>query len=140
MENKIKTFEDACTALDISTDIPDVQFLPVRYRKAVVAFFMLIVIAQALNEGWKPDWGNFTQLKWFPWWYFNSNGKEPVIAPVGLSVDQSRVSMGMGSILVFKNAELAGYAGKQFKNLYKDLMFLPAVRKSNKSKTKKSKS
>lgn len=142
MENKIKTFEDACQALNISNDVPDVQFLPTRYRKAVISFFMLIIITQALNDGWKPDWSDFTELKWFPWWYINPNGKESLATPVGISADHSRASMGMGAVLCLKNDELASYAGKQFKDLYQDIMFLPQARipKSTKSKTKTAKS
>ena len=75
MQHKIKTFEDACTALglDPKTCLPDVSGMPEHHRKAIVANAKLTIIAEALNEGWKPDWNNGEWDKWYPWFDMRSS-------------------------------------------------------------------
>ena len=110
---KIKTFEAACKALglDPKTAIPDFSCYPVEDHAAMIAHCKLIIIARALNGGWKPDWSDSSQYKYFP--YFNMNS--------GLSYGcgcNDRCSS-VGSRLCFQNSELAKYAGTQFADLYK---------------------
>lgn len=55
MKNNIKTFDDACHVLNLDpSTLPVVTGLPARHQKAITAHFKLIIIAEALNEGWKP--------------------------------------------------------------------------------------
>src|SRR6478736_5653014 len=54
---RVKTFEDACELLSHDgtvTGTPD-----------EVAYKQLKVIAEALNEGWTPDWEG-DEYKWYP--------------------------------------------------------------------------
>ena len=51
---KVKTFEDACNVLGISTDLPDCSALPGDNRH-IDAYYQLVTIAKALNDGWEPD-------------------------------------------------------------------------------------
>lgn len=114
--DRIKTFEDACketgiypTELSISgTGTTDDDI------KAVAAFHKLTIIAKALNEGWKPNWSDSSEYKYYPW--FNlENGF--VFYDYVYYYRYSSV----GSRLCFKSSELATYAGKQFIDLYKEL-------------------
>lgn len=114
--DRIKTFEDACketgifpTELTVTgTGITD------DHMKGIAAFHKLTIIAKALNEGWKPDWKNSSEYKYYP--YFDmENGF--VFVDFGCSRQRSLV----GSRLCFKSSELATYAGKQFLDLYKEL-------------------
>ena len=117
---KIKTFEDACTALKINPALlPDVSLLPEGDRKHVIANYKLIKIAEALNEGWKPDWKNWDELKYYPWFRMDT--------PSGFGFSYSFCAYSftasiVGSRLCFKSRELAEYAGKQFEAIYNDYL------------------
>jgi len=110
---KIKSFEAACKALGIEPILPEVSGLSKDHQKAIVAHYKLVIIAQALNEGWKPDWKNDNEWKYYPW-FDMENGFSYIY--FGRRFTCSRV----GSRLCFKSSELARYAGTQFLKLYKD--------------------
>lgn len=104
--DRIKTFEDACEVLGISQI----------YGAQLHAVDKLKLIAEALNEGWTPDWQNSSQYKYTP--YFRHNGTAFVY--YGFNCWGSFA--GVGSRLCFKNSELAIYAGKQFIDLYNEFL------------------
>ena len=62
----VKTFEDA-RKLTGRPDVPDFSNLPTDMRKHFEAQYKMIVIAEALNEGWIPDWDNYNEYKYYPW-------------------------------------------------------------------------
>lgn len=118
---KIKTFEDACKALKLDPKkLPKVIGLPALHKKSIIAYYKLVIIAQALNEGWKPNWSDGMELKYYPWFWFNKAGS-------GFSHYDyvgSGASASVGSRLCYKSSEIAEYAGKQFKNLYEEYHLL----------------
>lgn len=63
--DRVKSFEDACQVLGISTNVPEVKGLPRKHQKAIIANYKLIVIAEALNEGWKPNWQDSDEYKYY---------------------------------------------------------------------------
>lgn len=68
MRHKIKTFEGACKALKLkATALPNVSALPKKHQKALIAHYKLVIISEALNAGWQPDWSNWNEYKYFPW-------------------------------------------------------------------------
>ena len=70
---KIKTFEDACKKLGITPKaLPDVKTLPKQHIKAIVAHYKLVIIAEALNDGWKPNWKDSSEWKYYPWFDMSS--------------------------------------------------------------------
>lgn len=111
----IKTFEAACKKLklDPAKVLPKVSGMPKHHQDAIVAHAKLVIIAEALNEGWKPDWTNSDQYKYYPWFDMESGSG----LSFGGCVCDDSVS-GVGSRLCFKTKELAEYAGKQFVLLY----------------------
>ncbi|MCQ9638645.1 hypothetical protein MP478_04525 [Chryseobacterium sp. WG14] len=116
---KVKSFEDACQILGIEPNIPQVEMLPENHKKAIIAHYKLIIIAEALNEGWVPDWQNSNQTKYFPWFKMGSSSGS------GFSFygyDDWNSGSAVGSRLCFKSRELAEYAGKQFTEIYKKYM------------------
>ncbi len=118
-KKKIKTFAEACKALGIKTAVPDVSMLPVKDRKAIIAHYKLTKIIEALNEGWKPNWNDSSETKYFPWFQIKADAKRP--AGFGFSYydcDGWHTGTYCGSRLCLKSRELALYAGKQFKDLY----------------------
>lgn len=120
MENQIKNFEDACKSLKLDPEkiVPDFSLFPGKHQKAMIAHAKLIIIAQALNGDWEPDWNNWDETKYYPWFDMEKSSSGS-----GFScddcVDWNSVS-NVGSRLCFKTREMAKYAGTQFQALYKD--------------------
>ena len=121
MKNKIKTFEDACKALNISTALPivnTVNTIPEEMQKAVHSHYKLMVITKALNEGWEPNWNDSNEWKYYPWFSMGGSRGFSYYGCDGLSGSY------VGARLCFKSHELAEYAGAQFKELYKEYFTL----------------
>lgn len=113
--DKVKTFEDACKIKKISPKSIELKGL----TKDEIAYRKLKIIAEVLNEGWKPDWMNSNESKWWPWFYLN------VKSGLGLSfvgVDGVNSASAVGSRLCFKSRELAEYVAKQFTAIYGDYL------------------
>jgi hypothetical protein len=125
MNKPIKTFEEACEALGVSTAVPDVSALPQKHQKAVIAHYQLVIIAEALNEGWQPNWNDGDEWKYYPW--FEVKADQANTAGSGLSYGgcgYATSSTYFGSRLCFKSRDLAKYAGQAFTELYKDYFLL----------------
>jgi hypothetical protein len=126
MSEKIKTFKDACDALKLQSDaLPDVSALPEKHRNAITAHYKLIIIAQALNEGWEPNWNDSYEYKYYPWFEIIASANKP--AGFGFSdtdYDFWNTHTNVGSRLCFKTRELALYAGEQFEELYKEYFLI----------------
>lgn len=121
--DRVKSFEDACQVLGISTNVPEVKGLPRKHQKAIIANYKLIVIAEALNEGWKPNWQDSDEYKYYPWFDMSNP------AGVGCSYTYSAASATFapfGSRLCLKNRELAIYFGQTFTDLFNDSLLLNA--------------
>lgn len=125
--SQIKTYEDACKQLQIDpAALPDVSMLPAKHQKAITAFAKLVIIAEALNGGWIPDWKNDDEYKYYPWFDMNPDADDDK-AGLGLSYldyDYSFSNSIVGSRLCFRTDELARYAGQQFIQLYADYFLL----------------
>lgn len=121
--DRVKSFEDACQVLGISTNVPEVKGLPRKHQKAIIANYKLIVIAEALNEGWKPNWQDSDEYKYYPWFDMSNP------AGVGFSYSLNAASAAaahLGSRLCLKNRELAIYFGQTFTDLFNDSLLLNA--------------
>lgn len=121
MTTEIKTFEDACKKLgiDAATAVPTVTGLPAHHQEAIVAHSKLVIIAEALNEGWKPNWSDWDENKYYPWFEFNEDKTKASgfgLAYFGYANWYPYTYV--GSRLCFKSRELAKYAGNQFIDLY----------------------
>ncbi len=126
MEHNIKTFEDACQALGIETNLPVVEKLPAKHQAATIAMYKLGVIVESLNEGWKPDYNNRSEIKWEPWWQPVHKSKNDKSAS-GLSfyvAGSWRPTTVVGSRLCFKSQELCEYAAEQFLDLYEQALMI----------------
>jgi len=117
---KIKTFEDACQALNLDpTHLPIVDLLPERLRKSIIAFYKLTIIIEALNEGWEPNWWDNNERKFYNYFYCPS-GSGFFCSCTGFAFTSADV----GSRLCFKSRNLAEYALSQFKDLYEDYLLI----------------
>lgn len=117
---KIKTFEDACK---VTGDDPSYVegFTP----KHLKAYAKLCIIAKALRGSWEPDWADFDQKKYFPWF--------KIIKEAGSIVGLSCLSSfpvvsysgaGYGGALASESEEIAIYFGKQFVEIWKDYLIV----------------
>lgn len=117
MYTNIKSFEDACRVLNISTVLPDFSFVPESDRQALTDHYKLVIIAKAVNGDWTPDWNNEDQAKYYPW--FDMEG--------GFTLDSVyyfyRYSY-VGSRLCFFSSDAALYVAEQFHDLYKNYFTL----------------
>ena len=116
IQDKIKTFEDAMEATG-RKDIPDFSTFPEDMRKHFEAMFKMVVIVEALNEGWKPDWDNWGERKYYPWFDMSPSSFAFHVS----FCDHTGAYAGSGSRLKLKSRELAKYVGEQFKDIWKDI-------------------
>lgn len=72
--DRIKTYEDACKVLGVEP-INEQNAKAQGFRPDEIARRKLETIAAALNEGWKPDWNNTDQYKYYPYFYIQENAK-----------------------------------------------------------------
>jgi len=109
----IKTFPDACKALDINPNAGWNNYDTIDEA----AYKKLKVITKAINQDWIPDWNSTNQKKWFPWFRLSSG-----FGFVGsdYNCDYSRTDV--GSRLCFESEEKADYAGKQFTAIYEEFL------------------
>lgn len=118
--DKIKTFEDALGIVGIE-DEDDYILLNYTGKNvgilAQVASLKLSIVAKALNEGWKPNWSNSNEYKYFPWFKQVGSGSGWVYDYDGFWLASSTI----GSRLTFKTSNLAEYAGTQFIGLYNQM-------------------
>ena len=118
IKDKVKSFEDACKLLDITPSVPVVTGIPEKYQKPLIANYQLMVIAEALNEGWTPDWSNGEWDKWHPWFDMDDSSSAGRFS--FYAADNQLPLSTVGSRLCFKSKDLATYAGTQFLDIYKD--------------------
>ena len=112
----VKSFEDA-RKLTGRPDVPDFSNLPADMRKYFEAQYKMIVIAEALNEGWMPDWDNYNEYKYYPWFEMSPSSFAFCVSYCVTAL----ASAGSGSRLKFRTRELSEYAAKQFIDIWKDI-------------------
>jgi hypothetical protein len=122
---QIKTFEDACKVLNLDPVkvLPDVSAFPPTHQAALTAAGKLFIIADALNEGWKPDWNDDDEYKYYPWFDLEKDKNNPSGFRL-FGVFCNCTDSSVGSRLCFKSRDIAEYAGTQFVDLYRDLMVI----------------
>lgn len=110
----IRTFAQACKALGRSSELPLFPNLSPKQRKSFIAEYKLTVIAEALNEGWYPNWKNTNEPKYFLWFDMNPFSLYHVDCHYGTSSVPSR--------LCFKSREIAQYFAETFIKLLREYM------------------
>lgn len=122
---QIKTFEEACQALGYNTSVPSFDNAPEKHRKALEAHYKLIIISEAVNDGWQPDWADEDQRKFELWPDVIQDKNSP--SGFGLSF---HVFVGwdtysyVSSRLCFKSREAAKHCFETFKQLWEDYMLI----------------
>ena len=145
---RIKTFEDAVDILgDEHQAVIDYYAIADKTcTEDILAFAKLRVIAEALNEGWKPKFDG-DECRYYPWFYIYTKEEyekldedEKKECRVVCRSSYSSVASGglvyaianyassdsysyYGSRLAFKTRELGEYCGKQFIDIWADFLF-----------------
>ena len=89
-----------------------------KHKEALIALDKLFTIAEAWNkaDGFVPDFSNWNQAKWYPWFGYNKDAAE--FACTGSLNAPSTAHASSGSRLCFKTEERARQFGEQFIELY----------------------
>lgn len=120
---EIKSYEDACKVLGIQPISENaVAAFPKEDRKSMLAYHKLTIIARAINGGWKPDWNDRTQYKYYPIFYYENAG----LSFADANNAASTTCACFGSRLCFKTEAMSDYAAATFADLYTDFYCLPA--------------
>lgn len=144
--DRVKTFEDAC--IETGTDIQAFNEMTKNLDEHVVTYMKLSIIVKALNEDDKFPYFTKDEWRYYPYFWLytkdeyekmNDKDREKIsrvlfrsyyiadshggVAFAGALAVASYASSGVGARLVFKNRELALYAGKQFIDLYVKHLF-----------------
>lgn len=92
-----------------------------KHLKALIALNKLFTIAQAWNkeDGFVPDFSDWNQDKWFPWFKYYDDAAGFVYAYTNHA--PTNAAAYLGSRLCFKTSERAAQFGKQFVDLYNEV-------------------
>ena len=116
-EKKIVSYEDACRVLNIQPINEEVfNIFPKEDQRSMLAYHKLTVITRALNNGWKPNWDDKNEWKYYPLFRYVNAGLS--YANTITSATASHASL--GSRLCFPASALAKYAAEHFADLYRD--------------------
>lgn len=117
----IKSFEDAAKATG-RPSTPDFSNVPEDLREHFEAHYQLIVIAEALNEGWKPNWDDDGEAKYYPWFWKEEEGVSSGFVFYDTDYCFSAAFAGNGLRLCFKTRALAKYAGEHFIKIWNKVL------------------
>lgn len=148
IKDKVKTFDDAVAILgnDNQAVIDYYAIADKTCTEDILAFAKLRVIAEALNEGWKPKFDG-DECRYYPWFYIytkkeyeeldedekkdcrvvgrsyhNAYALGGVVCAIASSASSYSYAVS-GSRLAFKTRELAEYCGKQFIDIWEKFLF-----------------
>lgn len=112
---KVANLEDVALLEDVARLVTDIN---PKHIKALVALNKLFTIAQAWNkeDGFVPDFSDWNQDKWFPWFKYDKNAAGFVAADTSRTATAARAHF--GSRLCFKTSARAKQFGKQFADLF----------------------
>ena len=97
--------------------MPDLSGLPEQIRNALMSAYLLMVVFEAINDGWQPDFTDSGQVRYFPW---------PVVSRSGLGFshsycdcDYGHTVAPVGSRLCTDSSAKALFILDQFQDLWK---------------------
>ncbi len=114
----IKTFGDVCEAVGTTEEEFNDIFEGLGLDPDTLAYEKLKLVVRAINpQGWKADWDNSNQKKWYPWFCLSSG-----FGFDGSYYGYSASYTGSGSRLCFESEARSNHAGKIFTDLYKEFL------------------
>ena len=128
--NRVKSYADACKVLGIEPMDED-SMKAQGFRPDEIARRQLETITEALNEGWKPNWADTDEYKYYPYFYIevsevqtedDTNGASAGLSFAAANTAATSAYANFGSRLCFHDRETARYAGRTFTNLYAQIL------------------
>lgn len=128
--NRVKSYADACKVLGIEPMDED-SMKAQGFRPDEIARRQLETITEALNEGWKPNWADTDEYKYYPYFYIevsevqtedDTNGADAGLSCAYTYGAAANTGAHFGSRLCFHDRETARYAGRTFTNLYAQIL------------------
>lgn len=116
IKDRVTDYESACAELGIKPlTESDFGILPKEDRFRAFNRHILTIGIRALNEGWKPNFHDSNEYKYYTYIY-SSNGGFSFVVSCGICIGA------VGSDLYLKNRELAQHAQTIFKQQYLDYL------------------
>lgn len=116
-EKKIASYEDACRVLNIQPINEEAfNIFPKEDQRSMLAYHKLTVITRALNNGWKPNWDDQNEWKYYPLFRYVNAG----LSCANTDNAAASTAAAIGSRLCFPTSALAKYAAEHFADLYRD--------------------
>ena len=129
--SRVKSYADACKVLGIEPMNED-GMKAQGFRPDEIARRQLETITEALNEGWKPNWADTDEYKYYPYFCIEvsevqTEDGDTTGASAGLSYAATYGTAAytiahFGSRLCFHDRETARYAGRTFTDLYAQIL------------------
>ncbi len=134
----VNSYERACAVIgeepvdfeELNDTLENNGFEPLSAHE--IAYKKLVTIAKALNLGWCPNWADFDEYKYYPWFDLKKESPAGVGgagsgAALGVScVDSGSVASysyaHYGGALASESREIAIYFGKQFAEIWQDYL------------------
>jgi len=116
---RVKTLEDAL-AITGRPAVPEFADVPEELRSYLQAQYKAMAITETLNEKWVANWSNWDENKWFPWFDYDKASSR--FAFYATSYLYAFATAGYASRLCFRTKALAEYAGRQFEDIYNELL------------------
>jgi len=115
----IETFEDACKKLCISpTSLPYVREMPLYLQDFITNIAKLSIIFQAINNGWKADFTNNQQRKYYPWFEIGIENTPSGFGFSHTAYDCANTYTAVGARLCCNSKEKALYIANTFQTEY----------------------
>ncbi|MCX6232644.1 MAG: hypothetical protein NTZ33_13995 [Bacteroidetes bacterium] len=123
----IKDFKDACKKTGKSYFLRVCIIFLIRillikkYSSTLIAYYKLIIIFEAINNGWVPDWGDFDEYKYYAWYSVLASGFRFLYSYYGYDITLSYC----GSRLCTFSSERIVYITETFEEEYKEMFLYP---------------
>ena len=109
----VKSFEDACEFLDLDSDEIENKWKYGYLTGAQITALKLELCIKAINEGWKPNWKDLNQSKWYNWLEFKNGGWF-----LDCSSDVRGLYSSLGCNFYYESEEKAKFGANHFKHYY----------------------
>jgi hypothetical protein len=116
IRERVKTFEDACEVNGEDADSLIDKWARSGDSVDEIANKKLKRIAKALQQGWKADYSDGSQRKWYPWFVWERKGFRFSDSHCAYG----RANTTVGPRLCFATEELARYFGEQFIEIHNE--------------------
>ena len=118
--DRVKSVKDAFKIANINYENFIQDLKNSIFRKDEIGKRKLEIIAKVLNEGWKPNWKDSNEEKWYPWFEYKDGVGGFVFSDA--IYGSARTYANLGSRLYFRTLKLAEYAGRTFIEEYNQML------------------